>query len=49
MTKTMRALLDNEDWDFSATWSKPRPKFNPFHADFPFTTITEKENNKKKK
>ena len=26
-------------WDFSATWSEPRPKLNPFHADFPLTSI----------
>ena len=38
-TKTARKLLDNETWDFSATWSEPRHKLNPFHADFPFTSV----------
>ena len=33
----MRKLPDNEIWDFSASWSKPRPKLNLFHAGFPFT------------
>ena len=38
-TKTARKFLDTETWDFSATWSEPRPKLNPFHADFSFTSI----------
>ena len=32
-----RKLLNNETWGFSATWFKPRPKWNPFHAGFLFT------------
>ena len=35
----MRNFLDNETWDFSATWSEPRSKLNPFYAEFPFTAI----------
>ena len=37
--KTVRKLLNNNTWDISATWSKPRPKLNPFHAGFPFNSI----------
>ena len=38
-TKTAKKFLDNEAWDFSATWCESRPKLNPFHADFLFTSI----------
>ena len=38
-TKTARKSLDNGTWEFSSTWTEPRPKMNRFDADFPFTAI----------
>ena len=38
-TKTARNSLDNGTWEFSSTWTEPRPKLNPFDADFPLTAI----------
>ena len=44
-TETLKERLKQREtfWimklETSATWSEPRAKLNPFHADFPFTSI----------